>query len=180
MIRTGIDRLKLRQDDRVLDIGFGGYSLVALAKRVPRGRLVGVDHSPDMVTAAADLIRAQRLQKRVRVHRGSVTKLPFAARSFDAVLTANTIYYWPNLGAALREIARVLKPGGRLAIGFHSPASLWLFTAGWENSKRYDSEEIARAMRQAGLRNVQLAHQNLWRIPDDVVLIGQLRNRIAR
>jgi ubiquinone/menaquinone biosynthesis C-methylase UbiE len=113
LIRAGIDRLKLRQDDRVLDIGFGGgYSLVALAKRVPRGRVVGVDHSPDMVTAAADLIRAQKLQKRVRVHRGSVTKLPFAARSFDAVLTANTIYYWPNLGPALREIARVLKPGG--------------------------------------------------------------------
>ena len=58
------NRLTLRQDDLVLDIGFGGYSLVALAKRVPRGRVVGVDHSPDMVTAAADLIRAQKLQRR--------------------------------------------------------------------------------------------------------------------
>jgi len=60
-----LNRLKLRQDDRVLDIGFGGdYSLVVLPKRVPRGCVVGVDHSPDMVTAAADLIRAQKLQRR--------------------------------------------------------------------------------------------------------------------
>ena len=65
LIRARSDLLKLRQDDRVLDIGFGGgYSLLALAKRVLGGRVVGVDHFSDMVTDAADLIRAQKLQKR--------------------------------------------------------------------------------------------------------------------
>ena len=53
-IRTSVELLGLKPDDRVLDIGFGGgYSLLALAERIPNGQVVGVDHSRDMVDAAA-------------------------------------------------------------------------------------------------------------------------------
>jgi len=181
LIRSTIDLLHPQPDDHVLDIGFGGgYSLLALAKTVPKGRVVGVDRSSDMVTAAAGLIREKKLQARVRVRRGDVAKLPFLAATFDKVLCVNTIYYWPDLGAAFGEIARVLKPGGRLAVAFRSAASLRLVTLAWSDFKRYQPEDVAQAMRQAGLQRAQVVHQSPWQIPDNVVLIGQAKKSPRR
>ena len=180
-IRDSVELLDPEPDDRVLDIGFGGgYSLLALASRMPRGRVVGVDRSPDMVSAAAHLIRQKKLQARVRVRRGDVVHLPFAAAMFDKVLCVNTIYYWPDLGAALGEIARVLKPGGRLAVAFRSPESLRLVTLAWDNFVRYQPEEVSEAMRKAGFRGLRVTHENPWRIPDNLVLIGERKKRAPR
>jgi SAM-dependent methyltransferase len=152
-IRYSIELLDPEPDDRVLDIGFGGgYSLLVLAMRTPKGRVAGVDRSPDMVSAAM----------------------------FDKVLCVNTIYYWPDLGAALGEIARVLKPGGRLAVAFRSPESLRLVTLAWDNFVRYQPEEVSEAMRKAGFRGLRVTHENPWRIPDNLVLIGERKKRAPR
>jgi len=181
LIRASVELLEPEPDDRVLDVGFGGgYSLLALADRMPNGRVVGVDHSPDMVVAAANLIQAKKLQARIRVRRGNVVNLPFAANTFDRVLTVNTIYYWQNLRAALGEIARVLKPGGRLAVAFRSPESLRLVTLAWDNFRRYEPQEVAEAMRKTGFRVPRVVHTNLWRIPDDLALIGESKKRSPR
>ena len=181
LIRASIELLEPEPDDRVLDVGFGGgYSLLALAEKLPNGRVVGVDHSPDMVVAAANLIQAKKLLARIRVRRGNVVKLPFAASTFDRVLTVNTIYYWPDLRAALREIGRVLKPGGRLAVAFRSPESLRLVTLAWDNFRRYETREVAEAMRKIGFRVPRVVHSNLWRIPDDLVVVGESKKRPTR
>jgi ubiquinone/menaquinone biosynthesis C-methylase UbiE len=180
-IRTSVELLGLKPDDRVLDIGFGGgYSLLALAERIPNGQVVGVDHSRDMVDAAASLIRARKLQARIRVRWGNVVKLPFAARTFDKVFTVNTIYYWPDLSLGLREITRVLKPGGRLMVGFRSPASLRLVTLAWDNFKRYEPQEVAAAMRNVGFRLLRVEHPTLSQTPDDLVLMGEYKKRSPR
>jgi arsenite methyltransferase len=180
-IRTSVELLGLKPDDRVLDIGFGGgYSLLALAERIPNGQVVGVDHSRDMVDAAASLIRARKLQARIRVRWGNVVKLPFAARTFDKVFTLNTIYYWPDLPAGLREITRVLKPGGRLMVGFRSPASLRLVTLAWDNFKRYEPQDVAAAMRNAGFRLLRVEHPAFSQTPDNLVLMGEYKKRSPR
>ena len=180
-IRTSVELLGLKPDDRVLDIGFGGgYSLLALAERIPNGQVGGVDHSRDMVDAAASLIRARKLQARIRVRWGNVVKLPFAARTFDKVFTVNTIYYWPDLSLGLREITRVLKPGGRLMVGFRSPASLRLVTLAWDNFKRYEPQEVAAAMRNVGFRLLRVEHPTLSQTPDNLVLMGEYKKRSPR
>ena len=53
---------------------------------------------------------------RVEIHEGSVSELPFAADTFDLVTAVETHFWWPDLPAGMREILRVLKPDGRLAI----------------------------------------------------------------
>jgi len=180
-IRTSVELLGLKPDDRVLDIEFGGgYSLLTVAERIPNGQVVGVDHSRDMVDAAASLIRARKLQARIRVRRGNVVKLPFAARTFDKVFTINTIYYWPDLAAGLREIKRVLKPGGRLMVGFRSPASLRLVTLAWDNFKRYEQQEVAAAMRNVGFRLLRVEHPTFSQTPDNLVLMGEYKKRSPR
>jgi SAM-dependent methyltransferase len=175
-IRTGIELLQPEPEDWVLDIGFGGgYSLLVLAEKIPRGHVVGVELSRDMVDAATRFIRARRLGRRVRVGWGDVADLPFAACTFNRAFTMNTIYYWPDLRAGLREIARVLEPGGRLAVGFHSPGSLRLVTIAWDKFRRYSPEEVAGAMRKTGFRVVKTNRQLFWGIADEFVLIGERR-----
>jgi SAM-dependent methyltransferase len=65
-------------------------------------------------------VRADRLDVRV----ADVHELPFPDATFDRVLTVNTVYFWPDLQAALAEIRRILRPGGRLVIGIRDPKQM--------------------------------------------------------
>jgi SAM-dependent methyltransferase len=111
--RQAIDLLDVRTGTRVLDLGFGGgASFGPLLER--GGSVVGVDRAGDMVAAAAERHRGD---SRVAVHEGDVTALPLEDAAVDRVLTVNTVYFWPDLAPALRELHRVLAPGGRVVIG---------------------------------------------------------------
>jgi SAM-dependent methyltransferase len=121
-----VDQLSLRGGERVLDVGCGhGLMLIAAAKRLKAGRAVGVDiwqkedqagNSPAATLANA---RAEGVADRVELRDGDARRLPFEDASFDAVVSSwalHNIYDAEGRAEALREIARVLKPGGRLAV----------------------------------------------------------------
>lgn len=118
-----IDLLNVSSHERVLEVGFGpGVAIAALSGKA--ARVAGVDISDVMVEQArarnADAIAAGR----VELHQGAADQLPFADDSFDKALSINSIQIWPEPAAGLREIHRVLKPNGRLVLGFVRPA-LW-------------------------------------------------------
>lgn len=119
--RKTIDRLDVRPGHRVLDLGCGpgdGAALVAARGALP----VGLDYSAGMVDHAR---RVEPL--RGRLVRGDAGRLPFADHSFDKVVCTNSFHHYPRHLAALREIHRVLKPGGQL--GLVDPRKDHLF--GW-------------------------------------------------
>jgi ubiquinone/menaquinone biosynthesis C-methylase UbiE len=100
---------------RVLDVGTGpGVLLVELAKHRTDLRLTGIDLSADMISAAERNVR--RFGDRVGVRVASVTELPFADGSFDLIVSSLSLHHWDEPQAAVPELARVLRPGGRLAI----------------------------------------------------------------
>jgi len=176
LVQAAMEALAPNPADAVLDIGFGGgASLVAMAEKVPRGHVTGIDYSPDMVAGAERLILKKRLSARVGVQFGDVAELPFRAGTFHRVLTVNSLYYWPDLQGALREIRRVLKRGGRVAVGFHSPWSVRLFTRGWEGFWLYEPRELADRMQEAGFEVLQTVHRDRWLLFDSVVVLGQRR-----
>lgn len=118
-----IDALEVAHDHHVLDIGSGpGRSIAELASRAPGGRIVGIDPSELMTDIAvrrnAKLVKARRAEILV----ASVASLPFADESFDKALCVHVLYFWNDLDTAFREIARVMKPGGRLALLFRTNA----------------------------------------------------------
>ncbi len=119
--QRAIDALAIETGDHILDIGCGpGRGLAELAARAPRGRVVGVDPSDVMVASA--LRRNRRLidARRVDVAGAGVEALPFADAEFDKAICVHVVYFWKDLDAGFREIARVLRPGGRLVIVFRT------------------------------------------------------------
>jgi len=176
LVDAAIELLDPQARDRILDIGFGGgHSLLALARKASRARVVGVDYSREMVEAAARMIREKQLTARLSVRWGDVARLPFRAGIFDKVLTVNSLYYWRDLEASLREVSRVMKPGGRLAAGFRSPDSLRAITRGWDAFSLYEPREVARIMRRAGFHVARVEHRDQGRALDTVVVLGEKR-----
>lgn len=99
----------------VLDVGTGpGVLLVELARRRPDLRLTGVDLSADMVAAAERNLRG--LGDRASARVADVTELPFPDQSFDLIVSSLSLHHWDHPETAARELARVLRPGGRLRI----------------------------------------------------------------
>ena len=136
--RRAIDELEVSATDAVLDVGCGpGAALSVLAARALKGRVAGIDPSPLMVRLAQRRNRALIDEGRVAVARADISALPFPDATFDKLLCVHVIYFWDDLDDGLREIARVLKPGGRLALLFRSsddhrstasfPASVYRF-----------------------------------------------------
>lgn len=114
---SAIDALDIQPRDHVLDIGCGhGRSLGILAARAPEGHVAGVDPSALMTEVAVERNRKLVKTRRIEVAIAAADALPFADGSFDKALCVHVIYFWTDIGAALREIARVMKPGGRLAL----------------------------------------------------------------
>ncbi|MFD9071599.1 MULTISPECIES: class I SAM-dependent methyltransferase [Streptomyces] len=114
--RAAVAELGLRPGARVLDAGCGtGRALPALRDAVtPSGTVLGVDLTPAMLEAA---VRAGR-QSCGRLLLADVARLPVRAQTLDAVFGAGLISHLPDPAENLRELARVVRPGGLLAL-FH-------------------------------------------------------------
>jgi ubiquinone/menaquinone biosynthesis C-methylase UbiE len=118
-----IDALDVQSHDHVLDVGCGhGRVLTELAKRASKGRIAGADPSELMAEIAVERNRALVKAGRIDITIASAEALPFADAAFDKALCVHVIYFWRNLDDCFREIARVLKPGGRLALVFRTDA----------------------------------------------------------
>ncbi len=147
------EALAVASSDHVLEVGFGGGDLlVRLADTVSGGRVEGVELSLPMLRRVDVRVRRCGLSARVRLQESSVDSLPFEAGHFDCACSVNTVYFWPDLRRGLAELARVLRPGGRLVLGFGSDVAMR--RAGYEahGFRLYSEEEIERALRENGLR----------------------------
>ena len=130
LLSAGIDRrwrklairsLHLTGRETVLDVCTGTADLAIAAVDGANGshgarRVLGVDFAREMLRIAADKLRRGRLENRVRLARGDATRIPAPASVFDAVTVAFGIRNVEDTAAACREMCRVLKPGGRLAV----------------------------------------------------------------
>ena len=109
--------MDIQPTDHVLDVGCGGGMAIQLLAQIAiEGVVVGVDYSEGMVQQALRRNAVAVRDGRVEIRHGNVAALPDDDESFDKVIGVETFYFWPNPVANLREVWRVIKPGGLLAL----------------------------------------------------------------
>jgi ubiquinone/menaquinone biosynthesis C-methylase UbiE len=113
----GLSQISIEKHGTILDVGCGGGRTVSkLAAIATQGKVYGVDYSEESV-AATKRTNAQWIDLgRVEIRHGSVSQLPFPDGLFDLITGVETHFWWPNLPGDMREVFRVLKPGGTLIL----------------------------------------------------------------
>jgi ubiquinone/menaquinone biosynthesis C-methylase UbiE len=113
----GLSQISVGARDTVLDVGCGGGRTVSkLAAMAIQGKVYGLDYSKASVDFARKTNKQWIKAGRVEIHEGSVSKLPFSENMFDLVTAVETHYWWPDLPHDMRQVFRVLNPGGTLVI----------------------------------------------------------------
>lgn len=131
-----LQRLAAREGESILEVGFGpGVDLVRVRRAVgPSGRVAGVDASAEMLRQAG----SRAVEHRADIRLGSAETLPWEGASFDAVLSINSIAFWPDPQAGVVEIHRVLRPGGRVLVAMQPM---------WRGATEADSRGWAERLR---------------------------------
>ena len=117
LTRWGLSHVSINNDDIILDIGCGGGKTVnTLAKTATEGKIYAIDYSEDCVAVASNINKKLITAGRVEILHASVESLPFPDDSFNLVTAVEAYYFWPDLLDNLKEICRVLKPGGSVIL----------------------------------------------------------------
>ncbi len=140
------------EPSRILDVGCGtGFLLRLLASRLPGAHeLVGVDPAPHMVEVAQS---GAAHDARLRVLVGAAERLPFPDASFDLVVSTTSFDHWTDQAAGLRECARVLAPGGWLALTDLFTLWLWPTSLAGGRGRARTRGRAMRLVAAAGFRS---------------------------
>ena len=151
-----ISLLDIQPHHRILEIGFGpGVSTQMASEKASKGFVAGIDHSKTMVQAASQR-NANAIQSgRMELKHSEVASLPYPDKSFDIAFSLHSIYFWQIPVDCLREIKRVLKPGGLLAITIQ-PKDMWKPTVDTSIMTLYFGKDLASLFSDAGYRNIRI------------------------
>jgi SAM-dependent methyltransferase len=154
-------------DDAILDVGCGpGFYVAELIEEVgPSGHVVGVDSSAQMLAMAAERTRGH---ENVEFRDGTATALPVEDNTFDRVVCVQVLEYVEDATAALAEMHRALRPGGRVVVwdvdwttvSWHSadPARMARVLAAWDGHLVHPAlpRTLSARLREAGFTDIAL------------------------
>jgi SAM-dependent methyltransferase len=178
----------LRPGETVLDLGCGGgLDTFLAAQRVgPTGAVIGVDMTPAMLERAQANARAGGCRN-VRFETAEIEDLPLGNATVDVVISNCVLNHCHDKVAAFREVARVLKPGGRLCVadlvarGPFSAEALQDEVWGAWLAVALDRRRYLDAIRQAGLARVRVVAEHLFAMSEaDPRLAGRITSLIVR
>lgn len=152
----GLNLVDIQDGWTMLDIGCGGgATLKRLLKRSKEAKVYGIDISDESVAKARKVNRAL-LEKQVFIQQGSAAKLPYEDAKFDLLTAVETVYFWPNLPECLKEVRRVLKPGGRFAIMVEVVDTDSVWTNVVEGMTAYPPEQLKQFLDDAGFIQTEI------------------------
>ena len=163
MAEWGFTHIEIRNDYRCLDIGCGGGANVKkLLVKTPYGKVIGIDYSEVSVIKSSKINKAEIENKHCEILQGNVMKLPFRKETFDIITAFETIYFWPDINEAFKQVYRVLKVSGTFMIcnesnGENSKEEKW--TKIIQGMKIYNSEQIKKSWEEAGFTDIKI-HKN--------------------
>lgn len=163
MAEWGFTHIEIRNDYRCLDIGCGGGANVKkLLVKTPYGKVIGIDYSEVSVIKSSKINKAEIENKHCEILQGNVMKLPFRKETFDIITAFETIYFWPDISGAFKQVYRVLKNTGTFMIcnesnGENPKEEKW--TKMIQGMKIYNSEQVKKSLKGAGFTDIKI-HKN--------------------
>ncbi len=143
-----VSLLNIQPYHHILEIGFGpGVSTQLASEKTSKGFIAGIDHSTTMVQTASQRNAAAIQSGLMELKQGEVSSLPYPDRSFDIAFSLHSIYFWPQPVNCLKEIRRVLKPEGLLAITIQ-PKDKWVPKVDTSIMTLYFGSEVASLWRK--------------------------------
>lgn len=178
-VRETLRRLELHRGESLLDVGCGtGVLLEAISASVPDAKLAGVDPSPEMLELARN-----RLGEGVLLKQSHAESLPFADQAFDVVVSTNAFHYFRDPVGALKEMARVLRPNGLLAITDWCDdyvacwlCDLWLRVFDRAHFRTYGRKQCRDLVEQAGFTDVRIARYKINWLWGLMTAVGRKRD----
>ncbi|HEY6334031.1 MAG TPA: class I SAM-dependent methyltransferase [Blastocatellia bacterium] len=166
-----INDMDLRPSDRALDLGCGiGWATRMMAARVPRGIAVGVDLSDEMISRART---HDSNPSNIFFFASSAAALPFNTSYFNKLLSIESLYYYPDIPAALSEVYRVMAPAGRVFfmvnLYYENKGSRHWVEKLAIQAQLLSEEQYSRLFSEAGFQRVELRRVRDRRPMDDLL-----------
>jgi arsenite methyltransferase len=146
--------LRLEREDWVLEVGFGGGGLLRSLLLGTKGEVFAADLSETLIARARTRFARDVRRGRLHLLRASAERLPLPPETVTRAVSVNSLYFWPDPAAALAEIARVTKPGGRLAIVFEPASELRKWPGHRFGFRLFEAGEVKALMEAAGFADV--------------------------
>ncbi len=156
--------LDLKPSDRVLEIGFGPGADIARATQTA-AFVAGIDHSDVMVNQATRRNREAIRQGKVQLQLGPAAKLPYPDGHFDKVYSINCAQFWKDSVKTMTEIARVLKPGGWVALAVQPRSK-----NATDETTRQAGIGLSKSLAAAGFEDIHSEMQDMRPVPTVCVL----------
>ena len=143
--------LDIQREDRVLEIGFGSGRLInEMANITTEGAVEGIDFSQAMLEQASKTNKQHILEGQVRLQKRECSVLPFDNESFDKLCSLNTLYFLKDPNKYFVEMFRVLKPGGKIVIGFRDDKQMSTLNLSEDIFTLYSQNNVVNLLSEAG------------------------------
>ena len=150
--RWTISLLDIQPSDRLLEIGFGpGIAIELASRKAPEGFVAGIDHSEVMLRQAEKRNASAIRDGKVSLSLGSISQLPSFDQPFDKIFTINSIHFWTDATASLKQLRTLLRSGGMIAVAVQ-PRS----RNATEATAKLIGEELVESLRRAGFSHCRL------------------------
>lgn len=143
--------MSVKEGDHILEVGFGpGHLLFKMASQIGSGRIEGIDFSKTMLAMAKRRNKRYIADGKMRLQQGNFDEMPFMENSFDKICTVNTLYFWKDPENTARKLLNILKPNGKLVIGYEDivPSEHNLISSDIFNI--YSNKDISELLINAG------------------------------
>lgn len=162
MAKWRLQHLAITPDDNILDIGCGGGANIArMLDMAPEGKVCGLDYSALSVEKSIKQNRKAVAAKRTEIKQGSVSQIPYPDNTFHIVTAFETVYFWPDFINDLKEVLRILKPGGtfficNVAVRLDGEEPPYKGFVKMLDLKMYSPNDFRQTLISAGFKNVDV------------------------
>ena len=151
------ESINVSENDKILDIGCGGGVNIEKFLKLTANNVDGLDYSEVSLSQSVKRNKKAVEDGRCRVIKANVINMPIEDGMYDLVSAFETIYFWPDIENAFKEVSRIIKTNGQFMIaqgtdGNHPDDEKWLSTV--EGMKVYTADELKRYLLNAGFSSV--------------------------